>query len=166
MTPNEVQKVTAQQKRAKKLAYWLLLYLIVVTVAVVWLGTKVFFAPEPTCSPTITPTEEPQAIEETQQTIASWYDYELDGIPWSLDHATAASREFERGTLVEVTNIENGKTVEVLINDYGPDESVHPDRALDLSSYAFKQIGNIEHGLVTVEYRAIGKGEYYPLAQN
>lgn len=105
-------------------------------------------------------------IERGETTIASWYDYTLNDIPWSNDHKTAASREFERGTLVEVRNVVTMATVTVLINDYGPDESVHPDRELDLSSYAFSQIADLENGLVEVEYREIGKGEYYPLKRS
>ena len=145
------------KKTTNKRAYILLLYIVAITVAVVWLGVKVIITPTPVCEST------PVTVEETNATTASWYDYDLNGIPWSLDHRTAASREFARGTLVEVTNTKNGKSVEVLINDYGPDESVHPDRELDLSSYAFKQIADLQNGLVEVEYRAIGQGEYRPI---
>ena len=156
----DVTKTVEKQKRAKKLAYFLLLYLIVVTVAVVWLGVKIIKTPTPVCASA--PAEEVQA-EPRQVTNASWYDYELNGIPWSLDHRTGASREFARGTMVEVTNIANGKSVEVLINDFGPEYAVHPDRELDLSSFAFAQIADLQEGVVSVEYRAVGTGEYRPL---
>lgn len=149
--------IEPKEKRAKKLAYFLLLYIIAITVAVVWLGVKVIRTETPVCE------SAPVTFEETSTTVASWYDYDLNGIPWSLDHRTGASREFARGTLVEVKNIATGATVEILINDYGPDESVHPDRALDLSSYAFKQIADLQSGLVEVEYREVGTGEYRPI---
>ena len=65
--------------------------------------------------------------------------------------------------MIEVINVENGKRVEVLINDYGPEYEVHPDRALDLSSFAFSQIADLQTGIAKVEYREIGQGEYRPL---
>ena len=105
--------------------------------------------------------EEPIINEVKNVTIASWYDYTLNGIDWSKDHFTGASREFTRGTIVEVKNIANGKTVNVLINDYGPDEEIHPDRLLDLSSSAFKEISSLQRGVIEVEYREIGQGEYH-----
>ena len=108
--------------------------------------------------------EEHIPIKEIKNvTIASWYDYTLNGIAWSRDHLTAASREFTRGTIVEVKNIATGNTVNVMINDYGPDEELHPDRLLDLSSYAFKEISSLHRGVIEVEYREIGQGEYYPI---
>lgn len=102
--------------------------------------------------------EEPKSVSTTK---ASWYDYELDGVNWSKTHRTAASREFARGTLVEVTNKTNGKSVTVMINDYGPDENVHPDRALDLSSYAFSMIADTKLGVIDVDYREVGTDTYY-----
>jgi len=102
-------------------------------------------------------------INTQKTTKASWYHYEINGQRWSENHRTAASREFPRGTMVEVTNKANGKTVQVLINDFGPDAKVHPDRELDLSWYAFSQIADPRVGLIEVEYHAIeGDGNYKP----
>lgn len=82
--------------------------------------------------------------------IASWYDYDLDDYPgYSLTHNTAASRDLVRYSNYIVQY--EGKTVTVRINDYGPDASVHPDRIIDLSSYAFKQLAPLSGGLITVE---------------
>ncbi len=162
MNTKDIQETLTQQKRAKKLAYFLAVYTIVITatviyMAAIWIGIKVTKTDTPACE------SAPVTIEETKTTIASWYDYELAGVTWSEDHRTAASREFERGIIVEVTNSTTGRMVIVLINDYGPDEKIHPDRSLDLSSYAFAQIADLQNGLVEVEYREIGPGEYHPL---
>ncbi len=149
ITKEGVQYTLDEQKRAKKRAYFFLLYIIVITIAVVWLGIKAIKTNTPFCESALV------IIEEKSTTTASWYDYELNGIAWSKDHRTAASREFERGTMIEVTNSTTGDKVVVLINDYGPDESIHPERMLDLSSYAFAQIADLEKGLVEVEYREL-----------
>lgn len=107
-------------------------------------------------------------IQETDEenrslSVASWYDYKLDGIPWSLSHRTAASRDLPRYSYATVTNIENDKSVVVFINDYGPmncedrvtngfDMSVENciDRTIDLSSHAFSQIADLQLGLIEV----------------
>jgi rare lipoprotein A (peptidoglycan hydrolase) len=48
-----------------------------------------------------------------------------------------------------VVNIENGKSVECLVNDYGPEEWT--GRELDMSSYAFGQISDLNDGLINVK---------------
>lgn len=80
------------------------------------------------------------------KSTASWYDYELDGIWYSKDHATAASRFYKRGTILNVSY--NNKTIKVRVNDYGPEEWT--GRQLDLSSYAFKQLAPLSKGLIEV----------------
>jgi rare lipoprotein A len=56
---------------------------------------------------------------------------------------TAAHRSLAFGTKVEVTNLSNGKTVIVEINDRGP---YAEDRILDLSPAAARKIGLIGKG--------------------
>lgn len=58
---------------------------------------------------------------------------------------TAAHRSLPFGTKVEVTNLANGKTVIVEINDRGP---YSEDRILDLSPAAARKIGLIGRGTV------------------
>ena len=65
---------------------------------------------------------------------------------------TAANRTLPFGTDVRVTNLDNGKSVIVTINDRGP---FHSSRALDLSKAAFQEIGNISSGTIPVEYEII-----------
>ena len=81
--------------------------------------------------------------------IASWYDYKLKGIKWSKNHRTAASRDLPRYSYARVTNLENGKSVEVFINDFGPE--LWTGRDIDLSSFAFSQIADLSRGLAYVE---------------
>lgn len=96
--------------------------------------------------------------------VASWYDYSLNGIVWSKNHRTAASRTFPRYSTVRVTNLANGKSVEVFINDYGPEECPEdnptdplrcPPREIDLSSYAFSQIADLKLGLINIKAELI-----------
>lgn len=51
---------------------------------------------------------------------------------------TAAHLELPLGTMVRITNLRNGHTVMVRINDRGP---VVPDRILDVSYSAAKVLG-------------------------
>ena len=98
-------------------------------------------------------------IIETEATkVASWYDYTLGNIDenldghkvlWSKTHRTAASRDLPRYSTARVTNIDNGKSVDVFINDYGPEEWTGRD--IDLSSFAFNAISDLKLGLVNVK---------------
>ena len=89
---------------------------------------------------------------------ASWYDYKLDDSGkgrvcfmkeddcYTETHRVAASRNYPRGTMVVVCLLDKSKCVEVKITDY----IEHPERDIDLSSYAFSQIADLKHGLVDV----------------
>ncbi|WP_410369582.1 septal ring lytic transglycosylase RlpA family protein [Amniculibacterium sp. G2-70] len=65
---------------------------------------------------------------------------------------TAAHRSLPFGTKLKMTNIKNGKSVVVRINDRGPFVA---SRALDVSKAAFKAIAPVGHGVVPVEYEVI-----------
>lgn len=73
---------------------------------------------------------------------ASWYKYKNGNF--------AASPDFPKGSKVRVRNLENNKFVDVEINDYGPDRSLHPDRVIDLDMVAFKKIANTRDGIINV----------------
>jgi rare lipoprotein A len=64
---------------------------------------------------------------------------------------TAAHRTLPFGTEVKVTNLANGKSVTVRINDRGP---YAKGRLIDLSKIAAKEIGLIKMGVakVKIEY--------------
>lgn len=96
--------------------------------------------------------------------VASWYDYSLhldpplDGSNWSKSHASAASREFPRGTMLNVCQAivepnSEPKCVIVKINDFGP--AAYTGRGIDLSSYAFKQLAPLSQGLIQVTIKEL-----------
>ena len=89
----------------------------------------------------------PQGAEKGVVGVASWYDYEIDGVEWSKSHRTCASRTLKRYIMARVTNIETGASVECYVNDW----IEHPKRDIDLSSYAFRQIADLGQGLVKVK---------------
>jgi len=63
---------------------------------------------------------------------------------------TAAHRTLPFGTKVKVTNIANGRSVKVRINDRGP---FAEGRVIDLSKKAAKKIGMVTMGVAVVEVR-------------
>lgn len=82
----------------------------------------------------------------------SYYSFTLPNYN-SADHLVCAVREKNkrRHFTVVVTNTDNSKTVRCYVNDYGPDKFVFPDRIIDLSPKAFKQIsvsGTLSEGVL------------------
>lgn len=65
---------------------------------------------------------------------------------------TAAHRNLPFGTRVQVTNLKNGKTVVVRINDRGP---YAKGRIIDLSRKAAEQIDMIRAGVVPVRVQRL-----------
>jgi len=65
---------------------------------------------------------------------------------------TAAHRELPFGTRLKVTNIFNGKSVEVLVNDRGP---FILSRSLDLSPAAALALGMIKQGVIDVTWEIV-----------
>ncbi len=64
---------------------------------------------------------------------------------------TAAHRKLPFGTRLKLTNIENGRSTTVTINDRGP---ANPAIELDISYAAAKDLGMLKQGVarVTIEY--------------
>jgi rare lipoprotein A len=60
---------------------------------------------------------------------------------------TAAHKSLPLGTKVKVTNLENGRSVRVEINDRGPFVG---NRLIDLSRAAAHALGMVENGVVRV----------------
>ena len=65
------------------------------------------------------------------------------GAPYDPNALTAASRELPLGSRAQVTNLENGKTVTVEINDRGP---YAKGRVIDLSKKAADKLGVEKRG--------------------
>ncbi len=91
--------------------------------------------------------------------IASWYGPELagrptaSGEPFNPAAMTAASWSYPFDTLLEVTNLVDGRAVIVRVNDRGPARRLN--RLIDLSQSAFARIADLEQGLVRVRVRPL-----------
>lgn len=72
------------------------------------------------------------------------------GKTFDKDAFTAAHKTLPFGTIVEVTNLANGKKINVEITDRGP---YGYGRVIDLSSGAFKQISALSLGVINVQYQ-------------
>ncbi len=70
-----------------------------------------------------------------------------NGEVYDENKMTAAHRTLPFGTRVRVTNITNGKSVVVRINDRGP---FHRGRVIDVSRRAARELGFIREGVIRV----------------
>lgn len=97
--------------------------------------------------------------------IASWYGRKFQGYrtssgePYDMYRFTAASRTLPLPTYVRVTNLGNGKSVVVRVNDRGP---FNPDRIIDLSWAAAVRLGMMKHGTAKVRVEALTAPESAP----
>ncbi|MCS6965914.1 MAG: septal ring lytic transglycosylase RlpA family protein [Candidatus Kapabacteria bacterium] len=86
--------------------------------------------------------------------FASFYGREFAGRPtasgeiYAPEALTAAHRTLPFGTRLRVTNLRNGRSVIVRINDRGPQ---HPERVIDLSEAAARALEMLREGVVEVE---------------
>ncbi|MHA7775199.1 septal ring lytic transglycosylase RlpA family protein [Roseibium sp. M-1] len=85
---------------------------------------------------------------------ASWYKLggtTANGERSNPNGLTAAHRTLPFGTLVKVTNLANGKSVTVRINDRGP---FAKGRVIDVTWAAAKELGFVRKGITRVEVSA------------
>ena len=86
--------------------------------------------------------------------LASWYGQPhqgratASGEAFDMNKLTAAHRTLPFGTRLRVTNVDNGKSVVVRVNDRGPHV---PGRVLDLSFRAAQALGITDAGVARVE---------------
>jgi len=80
-------------------------------------------------------------------------NYTASGEIFDYNLMTAAHKTLPFGSMVEVTNLANGKSVVVKINDRGP---YGPGRVIDLSTAAFQEIAWTGTGIINVQYKVIG----------
>ena len=89
---------------------------------------------------------------------ASWYGEKFhgrrtsSGERYDMYAMTAAHRTLPLPTYVQVTNLRNGRSVVVRVNDRGP---FHDNRLIDLSYVAAAKLDMLESGTAPVEVRAI-----------
>jgi len=80
------------------------------------------------------------------------HTYKANGEIFNKDSMTcAAPRHIKFGTLLEVTNLSNGKSVVVRVNDRGS----FGNKTIDLTHGAFKKISNHKSGKIKVKVKAI-----------
>jgi rare lipoprotein A len=90
--------------------------------------------------------------------MASWYGPGFDGASsasgevFNQNALTAAHRDLPFGTQVRVTNMDNGMSVVVRINDRGPYSG---DRIIDLSRGAAAVIGLVQSGVAPVKLEVL-----------
>ena len=89
--------------------------------------------------------------------MASWYGWESGsttamGTPFRPRAFSAASRDLPLPTCARVTNLSNGRSVIVLVNDRGP---FVDGRAMDLSYGAANALGMAGQGIAPVEIVAL-----------
>lgn len=83
-------------------------------------------------------------VGKSHRGAASWYAY--------TGTLSAANPWLPMGSFVRVTNIDNGKSVIVKINDRGP---FAPGRIIDLDKVAFAKIASIGAGVINVKMEEI-----------
>ncbi len=94
---------------------------------------------------------------------ASWYGKDFHGKKtangqiYNMYGLSAAHKTLPLGTQIRVTNLENNRSVVLVINDRGPFVS---GRILDLSYGAANKLGTVERGVAKVRISAIGSVPY------
>ena len=102
----------------------------------------------------------PQLDEQSakQRGRGSWYGKKFhgqktsSGEPYDMYKMTAAHPTLPIPSYARVTNVSNGRTVVVRVNDRGP---FHSDRIIDLSYTAALKLGYIGHGSAQLEVERI-----------
>ena len=95
-------------------------------------------------------------IGDEETGVASWYGHPYHGRPsssgeiYDMEQLTAAHRTLPFGTIVEVRDLDNGRTVSVRINDRGP---FVKGRLIDLSHAAAREILMLGPGTANVRLR-------------
>lgn len=124
-------------------------------IAMTALAGCVAMPPSPS-APTATAAPAPPSAPSarfTQTGVASWYaptprqHLTADGETLSQSEMTAAHPSLPMQTLVRVTNLSNGRSITVRINDRGPYVS---GRVIDLTHVAASRLGMIDSGLARV----------------
>lgn len=97
-------------------------------------------------------------LAQTSKGFASYYANKFSGRrttsgeKYNPDSLTAAHKTLAFGTIVKVTNLKNGKSTVVKINDRLPKKS---KRIIDLSKKAAKELDMIQLGIVKVELEVV-----------
>jgi len=94
----------------------------------------------------------------SQEGLASWYGTKFhgrrtsSGEPFDMFQLSAAHRHLPLPSYVEVTNVRNGLSTVVKVNDRGP---FHSDRVIDLSYAAAVKLGFYQEGTAPVRIKVL-----------
>jgi len=119
-------------------------------------GTAVTVTAPP--APSMVPIEAPAKMSMGHVGEASWYGPGFSGKTTASGEVfdetkmTAAHKTLPLGTKAKVTNLKDGKSVQVEINDRGP---YAEGRIIDLSQAAAKALGIIDRGVVKVRVESL-----------
>ncbi len=108
------------------------------------------------CSKKSTPSKSSSSRSGSETGYASYYGDEFDGRKtasgeiFRQSNLTAAHRKLSFGTKVHVTNLANGKSVTVRVNDRGPFVA---GRIIDLSKSAARKIDMVGKGVAKVKIK-------------
>jgi len=128
--------------------------LLLVLAGLAGCATQAPTSPAPPPAPAQPSVSEPSFI---QTGLASFYGKvhagrtTANGESFDPGDLTAAHRTLAFGTLVRVTNLENGQTVTVKITDRGP---FAKGRIIDISLAAARALGMLERGVARVRLEA------------
>ena len=103
-------------------------------------------------------------VSEKTNTVASWYGPKFHGRPtasgeiFDMYAMTCAHKEYPFGTRLKVTNMENNRSAECVVNDRGP---FVKGRDIDLSYAVAKELGVIGPGMTRVMLETKGRDNSY-----
>ena len=118
--------------------------------------------PETEQAPPIATIPEPSQPTTMETGLASWYGPKFhgkltaSGEVFNQEKFTAAHPTLPWGTRVKVTNLDNGKSVDVRINDRGPFKR---GRIIDVSRAAARALGMVGRGITTVRIEWLSDSE-------
>lgn len=106
-----------------------------------------------------------QLAAQNSRGIASYYADKFHGRPTSIGEKydknafTCASRDYPVNSILRVSRPDNGKSVEVRVNDCGPH---HESRIIDVSGAAAKKLGLVRDGTAMVNIEVVSLGNDGP----
>ncbi|MBO9667438.1 MAG: septal ring lytic transglycosylase RlpA family protein [Bdellovibrio sp.] len=118
------------------------------------MGLLLIFATLPSCA-------SPLKVGSSRTGKASWYGADhhgqktASGEIFDMKEMTAAHRTLPMDSKVRVTNLSNGKSVVVRINDRGP---FSKGRLIDVSESAARELGMLKKGVVNVRIEVLELG--------
>jgi rare lipoprotein A (peptidoglycan hydrolase) len=122
-------------------------------------GNTTLMLTTPAGAPIVAPTSASQ--RKSLITVASWYGPGFEGRKTASGEVfhqramTAASTSIPLGSRAKVTNLDNGRSVAVRINDCGPYVA---GRKIDLSRGAAKRLGFVRSGTKPVRIEVLDRG--------